>query len=78
MREIGCSKIYLSLAILETVSLANVSWHRRKETEIDNVMLNNTICVLFNTKELHKMAKSIKKQSFFSIVCGLYYWLCKR
>ena len=71
MREIWCSKIYISLAILETVSLANVSWHRRKETEIDNVMLNNTIYVLFNTKELHKMAKSIKNQIlFFSIVCA--------
>ena len=34
-------------------------------------MLNNTIYVLFNTKELHKMAKSIKKKNpfFFNRLC---------
>jgi len=51
----------LSLAILESVLLANAIWYKCKEAGTDDVMLNNAIVVLFNTKEFHKMAAPLKR-----------------
>ena len=63
-------KFCLSLAILESVSLANVIWYWCNETGTDGLMMNNAIFVLFNTNEFHKMAAPIKSKShLFNHLC---------
>jgi hypothetical protein len=48
--------------LIESLTLANVSWYGQKETETNSVMLNNVHFVFFNTKEFHTMAAFIKIQ----------------
>lgn len=58
----------LSLAILESVSLANVIWYQRKETSTDGVMLNNAMFVLFSTRIPQK--GGIHENQNYLIVCA--------
>ena len=58
----------LSLAILESVSLANVIWYQRKETSTDGVMLNNAMFVLFSTRIPQK--GGINENQNYLIVCA--------
>lgn len=71
-------ELCLSSAIIESLTLANVSWYGQKETETNSVMLNNVHFVFFNTKEFHTMAAFIKIQKRnIPMYVRLYHWCFK-
>jgi hypothetical protein len=78
MKHFVVLEFCLYSAILEFVSLANVIWYKCQEPSTYGMMLNHVICMLLNTKEVHKMVAPIKiKIKMFQLSVRLCHWLFK-